>query len=517
MKISLFLHSSWIIQLVYPGRSSKWIAETAADFFNRISKEFDQLPPLQDLSEHCPAIHEVASKLKCMKKPKSMVSGDIDPRLVSRFSDLLAIPVHTIFQKVYQHQEWPQLWAAETVTLIPKVPAPESLAQMRNISYTPLFSKCLESFVLASLKSAVKLSDNQFGGIKGVSVDHLLGDTWNDIMTSLEDPRACVNLMSIDFEKAFNRMCPQNCLSSLQRLGAHPHHCMLVGAFLRNRVMQVKIDGTVSEPRLVPGGAPQGSVLGSFLFCAATDALGQDLTGTEQAPIIGEAHFSGVAHTTAEFDENGVDVSDISSSSLTLPSPIAPPWYGELPSDESDDEFTCFREGRAPMRILGDTAPELSFRYTGDQIMREFGTPEDWIDPGLKVKVYIDDINNVDKICHTNSVSVTSQEKRLVLAHAQQCETNFNAVKCTAERLKMKVNDNKTQLLCVSGNTDNDIRSYIRTEAGTEIKSGSELKLLGFWFGTRPNASLHIQKISTKFRSRLWAMRNLKRAWPGQT
>ena len=76
----------------------------------------------------------------------------------------------------------------------------------------------------------------------------------------------------------------------------------------------------------------------------------------------------------------------------------------------------------------------------------------------------------------------------------------------------MTVNDKKAQLLCISGNYDSDINTYIRTDSDTEIVGGEGLKLLGFWFGRRPNVSLHVEKLEKKFRSRLWALRHLKRS-----
>ena len=59
----------------------------------------------------------------------------------------------------------------------------------------------------------MKISDNQFGGKKGMGVYHFLIDTWNDIVEGLEDPRACMSLMSIDFKKAFNTMCHHTVLA----------------------------------------------------------------------------------------------------------------------------------------------------------------------------------------------------------------------------------------------------------------------------------------------------------------
>ena len=120
---------------------------------------------------------------------------------------MLAIPLHYIFNQVYNSLEWPDLWKLETVSVIPKTSAPSELGQLRNLSCTPLFSKLLESFVLDALKRETKLSAEQYGGQKGTSTDHFLIGTWQNILETLEDQRAAASLLSIDFEKAFNRIC----------------------------------------------------------------------------------------------------------------------------------------------------------------------------------------------------------------------------------------------------------------------------------------------------------------------
>ena len=143
------------------------------------------------------------------------------------------------------------------------------------LSCTPLFSKVLESFILSALKEKVVLSNNQFGGLKGSGVDHFLVDSWNDILTPLEDSRASVNVMSIDFEKAFNRMDHNQCLNALSNLGARAEDVELVACFLRGRTMQVRVGTSFSDPREVPGGSPQGSILGNFLFCATSNEFNE--------------------------------------------------------------------------------------------------------------------------------------------------------------------------------------------------------------------------------------------------
>ena len=122
----------------------------------------------------------------------------------------------------------------------------------------------MESFILEQLKSEVRLSSAQFGGIKGTSVNQFLIETLDTILTSLEDNRAAAVIASIDFEKAFNRVCHRQCLSAAELLGASPETLKMLRAFLTGRTMSVKINGVLSEPKAVSGGAPQGSLLGGF-------------------------------------------------------------------------------------------------------------------------------------------------------------------------------------------------------------------------------------------------------------
>ena len=83
---------------LFPGLGDKEVAETLARHFNKISSEFSPLEP-SDIpvtkNRRLPSLlpYQVAGRIKAFKKPKSMVQGDIFPALVTKFVDLLAIPV----------------------------------------------------------------------------------------------------------------------------------------------------------------------------------------------------------------------------------------------------------------------------------------------------------------------------------------------------------------------------------------------------------------------------------------
>ena len=130
-----------------------------------------------------------------------------------------------------------------------------------------------ESYVLDWLKSEVSLRSNQYGGVRGLSTDHLLVQMWQKILENAEDYRAGTVVTSIDYSKAFNRMGYQECLAALARNGASTPVIEQIATFLTDRQMSVKAGSVLSKPRAVNGGCPQGSILGVFLFNATIDNL----------------------------------------------------------------------------------------------------------------------------------------------------------------------------------------------------------------------------------------------------
>ena len=127
---------------------------------------------------------EVARQLRVMRKPRSMVPGDIFPQLVSNYNVALSFPLTVIFNAVTDQFHWPVCWKREFVTIIPKGPSPESLGQCRNISCTNLFSKVLESFMLDWSWSQIgsNMRPNQYGGMKKCGTDHFLSHLWTDLL-----------------------------------------------------------------------------------------------------------------------------------------------------------------------------------------------------------------------------------------------------------------------------------------------------------------------------------------------
>ena len=115
----------------------------------------------------------------------------------------------------------------------------------------------------------------QYGGQKGESVTHYLIDFINFVMYNqdLKNMHA-VLAVAIDFSKAFNRQNHNILVTLLSDLGVPGWLLQIVIGFLENRVLQVNYKNEISGRKCLPGGGPQGTILGMFLFLILINAAG---------------------------------------------------------------------------------------------------------------------------------------------------------------------------------------------------------------------------------------------------
>ena len=272
-------------------------AERIAQHFANISNEYkpldlDSLPErvkvkLSSLSTP-PVIseHECFEKIVKAKKPQSGVPGDLPAQIVKEFSVELAGPLYKLLNNIIQSASWPQQWKTEFVTPIGKIPHPETEDDLRPIALTNFFSKVMEQFVVMWLLEVIgdKLDFSQYGGTKGNSVSHYLIELVNFVLHSQDrqEPTAVIACLA-DFSKAFNRQDHNILITKLSDMGVPSWLLQLVIAFLSDRTMIVRYKGKSSQPKQLPGGGPQGTLLGLLLFIVLINDVGflgqQNATG----------------------------------------------------------------------------------------------------------------------------------------------------------------------------------------------------------------------------------------------
>ena len=472
----------WSVLDLFPGESEKEAGDKTAAFFTTIS---DQFPPLVELDppphfRQPVTLEQVQQMLRKAKKPGSMVKGDILPRLVKKHHNLLALPAMTIFNSVFRSNKWPTAWKTETTVVIPKSGSPDSLSGCRNISCTPFLSKVLEMFLLEDLRAELTKDPVQYGGLKGVSVNHLLVDLYEEVLGGLDKGKAAT-ILGVDFEKAFNRLNHHECLAQLARLGASSTSLNLVRAFLTNRSMRVKIGSTLSDRRFLKGGSPQGSILGCLLYCAATQHLGTAAgRGAAQhvTPLTPPAGMATVSPTPPGSDPPSMNVLDWASGGLITSSP------------STDDSFySAIGSPASPTPV----SPEVL--YTNDKVT---------------FFKYVDDTTLVEVTGRqaTRHISGTNPTETL---SGGQCDDVMLSLIQGAEDMGMRINCAKTQAVCIAPSTGYNTTAVIRAGTAT-ITSTDSVKLLGFIIDNKGGVAGQVELIKDKFRRRFWSLIHLRKA-----
>ena len=473
----------WSLLDLYPDKTPAEAGNAAAEYFTKITDLFE---PLED-DEQEAAIHprepvtveQVAKLLKDAKKPSSTVEGDVMPRLMKIHHPLFADPVTRIFNAVFLAGRWPAAWKTETAVIIPKTSNPDSLADCQNISCTAFLSKVLESLLLQDLRGEIPLDEEQYGGIKASSVDHLLVDIYDDVLSSLDKGGSAV-VLGIDYQKAFNRLNHRECLAQLERLGASNQSLALVKSFLTGRRVRVKVDGTLSDCKSLNGGSPQGSILGCYLYCAATQQINLKLP---RRPIPGAAP-SPLPDRPAPA---ALPADDRDSPGMSLV-PVVAPEVGDL-DESSTDSFV------SALSSLPPSPGEGVWEWTGIMVMYK----------------YVDDTTTVELVPPGAAIRHVTGASPTESVPAPGTASAMAAIIQRANAIDMKVNCGKTQLLCVA--PDNGYHSRTGIDVGGEwIVSEDTMKLLGFVMNSAGTVTDQVAHIKAKFRAKFWTLIHLRRA-----
>ncbi len=181
----------------------------------------------------------------------------------------LCEPLSRIFTVSFYFGVLPNLWLTADVVPLFKKGSVSDAGNYRPVSLTCVCCKIMETVVKNELLVYLLHNDlitrAQHGFLARKSVSTQLLESVNDWTLSAMH-RKPVDVIYIDFQKAFDSVSHVKLIQKLVAYGITGYLLCWIKAFLSGRVQRVVIDSFMSTYKNVVSGVPQGSVLGPILF-----------------------------------------------------------------------------------------------------------------------------------------------------------------------------------------------------------------------------------------------------------
>ncbi|GFS88787.1 probable RNA-directed DNA polymerase from transposon X-element [Trichonephila clavipes] len=240
-------------------------------FDQRIHDEvtnFINTPHVQEIEPTTPT--EVLSYVQRLKPRKSPGLDQISNRMIKNLPLKFLLFITLLINQLFKNNYFPNSWKTAVVIPILKPDKDSALpSNYRPISLLSCLSKVYEFVLLQRLNqhcAAFNFIIPQQCGFrpKCSTVHQLLRVT--ELIHSGFAKHEATGILFLDIAKAFDKIWHDGLLIKLIRLDFPPPLIKSIHSFLSDRSFRVRVDQTLSSPRPIRSGLPQGSLSSPLLF-----------------------------------------------------------------------------------------------------------------------------------------------------------------------------------------------------------------------------------------------------------
>ena len=224
------------------------------------------------------AMTEVSLKNEIVRLRKVAAPGpdNITNRTLIELCDEIARPLAILFTKSMECGLIPNDWRLSSVTPIYKGKGMKSQpGNYRPVSLTSNVCKLMEKVINRELSRHLEngvLNNSQHGFRRGRSCQTNLIEFF-DKLTQWIDEGECVDVLYLDFQKAFDKVDHGRLMVKLAAAGIHGNLWRWIKDWLSGRKQRVVVNGETSDWLPIESGVLQGSVLGGPFFDVFIDDI----------------------------------------------------------------------------------------------------------------------------------------------------------------------------------------------------------------------------------------------------